>query len=182
MNIPNILSLLRLIFSPLILFFVIKDLYLFSLFLIIVLAITDFLDGYFARKLKASTTLGKFLDPIADKTFTFFALFSYTFLSKVKLDALIFLFLFLRDIILILGGLMLRKYSFIPNPSIYGKLTTFFVSLTLLSIGILNIVRIEFLEISLVYFEALSVLFIFVSFIDYMLKGCNFYKNIIMKD
>ncbi|HID66052.1 MAG TPA: CDP-alcohol phosphatidyltransferase family protein [Aquificaceae bacterium] len=182
MNIPNILSLLRLIFSPFIPFFVIKDLYPFSLFLIIVLAITDFLDGYFARKLRASTTLGKFLDPIADKTFTFFALISYTFLSKVKLDTSIFLFLFLRDILLISGGLVLKKYNFVPNPSIYGKLTTFFVSLTLLSIGILNIRQIEFLEMFLRYFETISILFILVSSIDYTLKGYSFYKNIIMKD
>ncbi|RUM32314.1 MAG: hypothetical protein DSY42_01215 [Aquifex sp.] len=77
---------------------------------------------------------------------------------------------------------MLRKYNFVPNPSIYGKLTTFFISLTLVSIGILNIQQIEFLEMLLGYFEAISILFILVSSIDYTLKGYSFYKNIIMKD
>ncbi|MBP5308181.1 MAG: CDP-diacylglycerol--glycerol-3-phosphate 3-phosphatidyltransferase [Clostridia bacterium] len=71
MNLPNKLTVLRLILIPVfaVLFFVkaIPYNYVFALAVFCAAAFTDFLDGYFARKLNLVTNLGKFLDPIADK-------------------------------------------------------------------------------------------------------------------
>jgi len=72
MNLPNKITLIRILLLPFIVFFYMSYSFISCgkiiasvLFLIAVL--TDFLDGYFARKLNQVTTLGKFLDSIADK-------------------------------------------------------------------------------------------------------------------
>ncbi len=71
MNLPNKLSLLRIIMIPIfvVVFFIpaIPYNYLISAVIFALAAFTDFLDGYIARKYKLVTNLGKFLDPIADK-------------------------------------------------------------------------------------------------------------------
>lgn len=71
MNLPNKLTVLRLILIPVFtaLFFItaIPYNYLISAIVFVLAAATDFLDGYIARKYKLVTDLGKFLDPIADK-------------------------------------------------------------------------------------------------------------------
>ena len=71
MNIPNRLSLTRLIITPIMMFFYLASFIPFGKFvalgLFIIGAITDFLDGHIARKYNMVTNLGKFLDPIADK-------------------------------------------------------------------------------------------------------------------
>jgi CDP-diacylglycerol--glycerol-3-phosphate 3-phosphatidyltransferase len=78
MNIPNKLSLLRIILIPIMMFFYLADFVPYgkfiALFVFIVAAITDFLDGYIARKYNLITDLGKFLDSIADKMLVTIAL------------------------------------------------------------------------------------------------------------
>ncbi len=71
MNLPNKLTILRLIMIPLfvVVFYVtaIPYNYLISAAIFALAAFTDFLDGHIARKYNIVTDLGKFLDPIADK-------------------------------------------------------------------------------------------------------------------
>ena len=71
MNLPNKLTILRLIMIPafVAVFYItaIPFNYLISAVIFVLAAATDFLDGYIARKYNLVTDLGKFLDPIADK-------------------------------------------------------------------------------------------------------------------
>lgn len=72
MNLPNKLTLLRIILIPVVisLFFLHKIIpysYIYATIVYCIAAFTDFLDGYIARKYNLVTDLGKFLDPIADK-------------------------------------------------------------------------------------------------------------------
>ena len=71
MNLPNKLTLMRIIMIPLFvaIFFIdaIPYNYAISAGIFALAAFTDFLDGYVARKYNLVTNLGKFLDPIADK-------------------------------------------------------------------------------------------------------------------
>ncbi len=71
MNLPNKLTILRIIFIPIMVavFYIPQIPFRFTISAVIFLiaAFTDFLDGYIARKYNLVTDLGKFLDPIADK-------------------------------------------------------------------------------------------------------------------
>lgn len=84
-NVPNILSLIRIISVPIFLFFVFASfcpghLYIaFGLF--VVGAITDFLDGYIARKYNFVSNIGKFIDPIADKILLLAGLLSILYIQ-----------------------------------------------------------------------------------------------------
>ena len=66
-NLPNRLTALRLILSVVLFGFITWECYLTSLVLLIIAAGTDWLDGYYARKYDQVTTLGRILDPFADK-------------------------------------------------------------------------------------------------------------------
>jgi CDP-diacylglycerol---glycerol-3-phosphate 3-phosphatidyltransferase len=99
MNIPNRLTLIRLMFVPVIVFFALFPFAQFNivfgyimidfvsvpivniiiLVLFLIASITDFFDGYLARKHNLVTTFGKFVDPLADKLLvnTMFIIFAY---------------------------------------------------------------------------------------------------------
>ena len=70
LNLPNVLTLIRLALIPvfIILFYWPTDLSnLYAAIVFIIAALTDLLDGYLARKLKLTTKFGAFLDPVPDK-------------------------------------------------------------------------------------------------------------------
>ena len=69
-NIPNILTLLRILIIPVIIIFLEIDTKFYSwlaLVLYIIACLSDFLDGYLARKFELESSFGRFLDPVADK-------------------------------------------------------------------------------------------------------------------
>ncbi len=85
MNIPNILSVSRiLLLIPIIIFFE-NELFLLSLTAYIVAAFTDYLDGYFARQQNQTSELGALLDQLADKLFISILLIWMTFNFDSKL-------------------------------------------------------------------------------------------------
>lgn len=67
MNLPNRLTILRVLMIPLCLLFVMLGIYLPAAIVFALAALTDFLDGYLARRDKLVTNFGKFADPVADK-------------------------------------------------------------------------------------------------------------------
>ena len=73
-RIPNILSSVRIILSPIFLFLWFQDEFILKfigLVVYIIAAVTDYFDGYYARKYSVESKLGIFLDPLADKFLTF---------------------------------------------------------------------------------------------------------------
>ena len=94
MNMPNKLTILRIIIAPIFMyffvnddsFFVVEDYYmrLIAMFLFIIAALTDMADGYYARKYGIITGFGKFMDPLADKILVSAALISFIALGYVS--------------------------------------------------------------------------------------------------
>tara|TARA_B100000212_G_scaffold68813_1_gene48192 strand:+ start:557 stop:1087 length:531 start_codon:yes stop_codon:yes gene_type:complete len=68
-NLPNLITSIRLILTIPLIIFLESNNTLFVLIIIIIGGITDYLDGYFARKYELKTKIGAILDPLADKVF-----------------------------------------------------------------------------------------------------------------
>src|SRR5881227_2233093 len=89
---PNQLTLLRLIIIPFIAIAVVDGRFGWALSLFVVAGISDGLDGYLARRLDQRTTLGQYLDPIADKLLlsTMFIVLAVAHKLPWKLTILVF--------------------------------------------------------------------------------------------
>jgi CDP-diacylglycerol---glycerol-3-phosphate 3-phosphatidyltransferase len=108
LNLPNQLTLARIILTPVFVVFLLSEsltLRQLSLLIFVIAALTDWYDGWIARKMGYSTRWGKFLDPLADKVLSSAALLSYVGLGLV--DAWMVWIVIVRDF-LITG---LRSYA-----------------------------------------------------------------------
>ncbi len=86
MSIPNSLTVLRIILTPAFVFLLLSDSPFWkqiSLVVYIVAALTDWYDGWVARRYGYVSQWGKFLDPLADKILSAAALFSFVYLKLV---------------------------------------------------------------------------------------------------
>ena len=130
LTISNLLTLSRIILTPVVVFSIYKHWWLFAFVLFIVAGLSDMFDGFFARLLHEQTVLGTYLDPVADKILL---ISSFTALALVDSPSmpipLWFVWIVLmREIIIISGAsfLVLIGSETQVKPTIYGKLTTFF--------------------------------------------------------
>lgn len=82
-NIPNALTVFRILSVPFVMFLLLSDFNLAALGLFLFSSVTDFADGYLARKYDRTSPFGKFADPIADKL-----LVSAVFITFVQLGEL----------------------------------------------------------------------------------------------
>jgi CDP-diacylglycerol---glycerol-3-phosphate 3-phosphatidyltransferase len=108
MNVPNILSVIRIILSPVFLYlYLTGDVFLQRLSLVIffIAVLTDWYDGWYARKYKSITKTGIFLDPLADKILTTFAFI--LFYMKDMLPYWMLIIIAIRDIVITI----LRSYD-----------------------------------------------------------------------
>ncbi|RTZ69332.1 MAG: hypothetical protein DSZ30_02760 [Aquificaceae bacterium] len=124
-NLPNLLSGLRLLISPLAGFVLFKGHLWVATFIYLTLALSDFLDGFIARKTQTQTPLGTILDPLADK----FLVFSYILALwlgdfKWQPDGLVITLLLLKEFVVLVGFLPLLVAGKLPQPNLAGKVST----------------------------------------------------------
>ncbi len=86
-TLPNLLTIVRIILIPVFLYFLVFSTTATSraiaLGIFILASVTDFLDGYLARKLKQDSSLGRFLDPLADKFLVIAALGVFLYIDPL---------------------------------------------------------------------------------------------------
>ena len=123
-NIPNSLTLIRILLTPLFVIFLLKDLLSFALLVFTIAAISDALDGLFARYFNQHTALGAYLDPIADKLLLTSAFVSLAILKIVP--GWLTVIVISRDILILLGVTIfaMTNINFDVRPSIASKCTT----------------------------------------------------------
>ncbi len=88
MSIPNSLTIIRILLTPLFVLLLFSESQLFkelSLLVYVLAALTDWYDGWVARKYGYTSRWGKFLDPLADKILSSAALFSFAYLRLIEL-------------------------------------------------------------------------------------------------
>ena len=123
-TVPNLLSLLRLALVPLFLVLILNGRNLEAIIVLAVASITDYLDGYFARKLKQETRLGQLLDPAADRLYIFATLIGLAIVGYIPLWLTIVVIA--RDLILLFTYPILASRGYGPLPVHYlGKAGTF---------------------------------------------------------
>jgi len=122
---PNQLTLLRMMFLPFIVINLVGGHYSWALALFVLAGLSDGLDGLLARTLKQQTTLGQYLDPIADKLLlsTMFLVLSILHKIAWKFTVLVFS----RDISILCASAVLYAIAGLRDfrPSIFGKANTF---------------------------------------------------------
>ncbi|HIZ20321.1 MAG TPA: CDP-alcohol phosphatidyltransferase family protein [Firmicutes bacterium] len=129
MNIPNALSLLRLLLLPVFAtLYLMSDRYpalLYWSFAVLVLSgITDSLDGIIARKFHQITDLGKILDPVADKLTQVTVVLCLAIRNPAMISLLVICFV--KELCQGIGGLfLLRRGAKIHGAKWYGKVSTF---------------------------------------------------------
>ncbi len=122
-NIPNILSILRLLLVPvfIILFFSdVPNALLWAGFVFFFAGITDIADGYIARKYNMITKLGRILDPLADKLMQISAFVCLAIGGIIP--PWVILVLAAKELTLVAGGaIVLKRIKDVPASNIYGK-------------------------------------------------------------
>ena len=130
-NISNILSISRIILAIPIVWGIINDNIAVILIFSIIAMATDYLDGYYARRLNQITELGKILDPAADKIIIIFAVIAMVYTSRLNL--ILALCIVLRDILIFAGGIYAKNIIGHVLPSNrFGKWTVTFISFYLI--------------------------------------------------
>lgn len=168
-SIPNLLSLLRLILIPVYITIYLNaresaDYYL-AAGILAVSCLTDMIDGKIARHFNMITSLGKVLDPLADKA----TQFSLILCLALKVESsllwyLIILFVLKEGFQLIAGGLRLRKGIMLKGALLSGKICT-----TILFVSLILMVMMPDMPLNTInLIAAIDALFLLIAFVHYV--------------
>ncbi len=124
-NIPNQLTMLRIVLTPVFLLLFLSELehrFLYGLIVFALGSVTDFLDGRIARKNKIVTVFGQLADPVADKILTTAALLAFMHLGLCNIW--IIMIVLLREFTITSFRLVATSQGVVIPANIYGKLKT----------------------------------------------------------
>jgi cardiolipin synthase len=170
-QLPNLLTLIRLFASPFLAWLLLRGRFREALGLVLVAGVTDWLDGYSARKLRISDKVGVFLDPLADKVMlvTLFVVLAAIHLISGWMLALVLG----RDLVIVSGAGLLRAFRGYHRflPSTLGKVSTFFQIVLVFLVLTRAAYPSRFLELLETLAVVLCALFTALSGADYVRRG-----------
>ena len=137
MNLPNKLTLLRVLLIPFFLLFMYINVpfhYAIALVIFAAASITDALDGKIARSRNLVTNFGKFLDPLADKVLVIAALAVFVELAEVNMGAVPFIIITAREFMVSGLRLLAANSGIVVAAGIWGKLKTAFTMVAIIAI------------------------------------------------
>ena len=143
MNLPNLLTLLRIILVPVFLYMLFQPDILMRIGALAVFAFasfTDLLDGWLARKLNQESAFGKFFDPLADKFLVIATLIGFVALDKF-IPMWMVLVIIARDVLITLMRYCAIKKGTSLRTSRFGKVKTAFQMISIVVIIMIFIVR-----------------------------------------
>ena len=129
--IPNILTVLRFLLIPFILYFLVHDQFILAIIFLTLSGITDILDGTIARKFNFITNFGKLIDPLADKITQLSIL--WMLVSKNIIPLWILVIVLLKEATMVAGASFLYGKELVVSSKWYGKASTvlFYLALVL---------------------------------------------------
>ncbi len=160
---------MRILAIPLLIILITYEYHLLALALFVFAAVTDALDGFLARTLQQKTTLGAYLDPIADKLLLSSTFVTFSILKIIPLWLSILVIS--RDIIISVGILLLlvNSFSLEIHPTTISKCTTVFQLITIGLVLCFHIAQKKYAPMHLLYWT--TGLLTIASGIDYVTKG-----------
>ena len=161
--VPNILTGLRFVFIPFIIFAILHKYYIAALVIFTISSGTDIIDGYVARHFNAISDVGKLLDPLADKLTQISVLLTLSIQHMIPFW--IFVVLLSKEIILIVGASFLYGKDLVVSSKWYGKLTTVLIYLAVVSSLFINIYGLYHFD---VYIYAIAIVFAIISLFSYI--------------
>lgn len=185
MNLPNKLTILRVLLVPVFIFVVMSDFipgynYI-ALAIFILASLTDLLDGKIARKMNLVTNFGKFMDPIADKLLVVCSLICLLIMdggtricTNQTVAMIAVIIIVAREFVI--GGLreVASDAGIVIAASMWGKVKT---SVTMVAIGFMLVVKeIPVLKIPTAVLFWVSVVLTVVSLVDYVAKNIGVLK------
>ena len=172
-QIPNIITITRIISLVIGFTLFCKEKFLYAIILYIYGAISDFFDGYFARKLNAYTKLGKYLDAISDKLYSF----SVMILLIIYRSILIIIPLLLEGIISFVNYKIVIKYKNAHTERVgKHKMNLEFLMLIFSMISI----KVKYFSVVFYIFLVLTIYFQIQTIISYINQFYNKTKEIII--
>lgn len=121
-HIPNILTIIRFLLIPIIIFYIFTGNYILAFIFFTISGITDIADGFIARKFKLISNFGKLMDPLADKLTQIATLASLVITDIIPIWILIIVLL--KEFIMIVGASFLYGKDVVVYSRWYGKLAT----------------------------------------------------------
>lgn len=121
-HIPNILTIIRFLLIPLILFYIFIGNYILAFVFFTISGLTDIADGCIARKYNLVSNFGKLMDPLADKLTQIATLTSLVVVQIIPLWILIIVLS--KEFIMICGASFLYGKDVVVYSKWYGKLST----------------------------------------------------------